>query len=139
VGQAEINAKMLKLLKDVRGYSDRKWKKSKPIILAIMGRSVVLKRPDASQREIREHSEKVGEVLEEARGMEDVDFELSKDELAKKLSDPLPEMTKKTAAFQAAFFLIGPGSADIYDVVLARKEPEAPKIPTERPRAPKPT
>jgi len=75
-------------------------------------------------------------VMDEARGLSDVDFELSREELAGKLSG---RPKGEDHAIKRAYFLLSPGSVEIYDEALRRLERRTAPTTTPGAEADKPT
>jgi hypothetical protein len=134
VGQAAVPDQTLDLLTRVRAIPERGWPFWRERILDTLDTLQDIRRPDVTKQEKSIARRRVAKVLEEARGLDDVAFELSKEELAKKIAGDRP---RDDSAFRRAYFLLAPGSVKIYDAVLNRKPVT---VPTgDGPAAEKPT
>jgi hypothetical protein len=60
--------------------------------------------------------------MERARSLSDVDFELEIENLAAQIKRPKARLTEKKITFQNAFFLLGPGTVEMYDEIIRRHD-----------------
>jgi hypothetical protein len=95
------------------------------------------RRPGTTEADKEAVRIRLKKAMDEARGLPEVDFQLSREELAGKLSG---RPKGEDHAIKRAYFLLSPGSIEIYDELLRRLErkpvPAATKPGTE---ADKPT
>jgi hypothetical protein len=131
VGQAAVSDEKLKLLRSSRRVPDWAWPFTRTAILKKIGGMLDARHPGLSDADRSEHLERVGRLLDGARGMDDVSFEMNKEDLAKSL-DPQPaEVDTVKPGFRAALFLLLPGMGDVYDHALDQLE-KAQRVPAER-------
>lgn len=137
VGQAESGAKELELLRGVRKIPPAEWPAAREALCKGMDWVAELVSPGAVQQKKAEARESLGQAMDRARELTDLEFELEKDKLAATISrlstppqDDWPE--------KAAFFLLVPGSAGIYDRYMERlsKEVSTGKADATRQRPP---
>ncbi|MBM4087313.1 MAG: hypothetical protein FJ272_21185 [Planctomycetes bacterium] len=120
-GQAAVSEGVLDLLKKVRACPASYWPTAKEGVLQLMARGHQMKHPGATEAERKERRDQVAAVLEKARAASDVEFEMNKEALCTELKgDPVRKASDEQLAFKTAYFLLSPGSADIYAAVLRR-------------------
>ena len=73
------------------------------------------KRPGITEADKERVRARMQRVMDEARGLSDVDFELSREELAAELSGGTKAQDHR---IKRAYFLLSPGSVEIYDLSL---------------------
>jgi len=116
IGQADAPGELVSMLEKCREVGPYLWPWAKRRLLDRLLELEKVKRPDLSDTQAAEHRRRVETVLEKARGMSDVDFELSKVDLCKEInpknSAPLPPQTD---SFKRAYFLMTPGVVESYD------------------------
>jgi hypothetical protein len=125
VGQAAVSEGKLELFRGVRKIPESTWAFSRKIILKRIEDGLGAAYPGISASERQADVEKAGKLLDQARALSDVDFELQKEDLAKEFN---PRTAKAQAAaagtikpaHHAAWFLLLPGSTRTYDNVLDR-------------------
>jgi len=125
VGQAAVSENRLDLLRNIRKIPESTWPISRKVILKRTEDGLAAAHPGISESEKQADVEKAGKLLDKARSLSDVDFELQKEELAKDFS---PRAAKAQAAAgstvkpsqHAAWFLMLPGSTRVYDALLER-------------------
>jgi len=130
IGQAVAAEDWLKFLRDIRKYSARDWRSVRPLysyplehLFEAISPGITLRKKNAAVRRIEK-------VMEEARGMDSVDFELGKEALVSKIKKEIDIVARNTVEsreqkeirqFKAAMFLLLPGNTAIYDELLKRK------------------
>jgi hypothetical protein len=125
IGQAEVAEWEVKLLTDVRKVPDSRWPAVKSKILDILLSSLTMKDPGITARQKEEARTRMASVLEETRGLSDVDFELKKESLVAQMKGiKKSELGEKQEQFKRAFFLLMPGSREVYDRRLANPSPQ---------------
>lgn len=120
-GQAAVSEGVLDLLKKVRACPPAYWPTAKEGVLQLLGRGHQMKHPGATDAERKARRDQAAAVLEKARTASDVEFEMNKETLCTELKgDPVRQASSEQLAFKTAYFLLSPGSADIYAAVLRR-------------------
>lgn len=125
VGQAVVSENRLELLRNVRKVPAGVWPISRAVIVKRLGDGLSAARPGIPEAAKKANLELAGSVLDQARALSDVDFELQKEDLARQL-DPRAALTQKSAATpprpstHAAWFLLLPGSTRAYDALIER-------------------
>jgi hypothetical protein len=124
-GQAAGGNKEVEILRHVRGIPADRWPQVREAAMRKLDQIVAVKSPGATETERAEARERVAEVYEKARAMSETDFEMEKDRLAadlhgKKAASASPDASGQR--FMAAYFLLLPGSAEVYDRLLQRLE-----------------
>jgi len=123
-GQASASEADLKLLRNVRACPETFWPAAKKKVLDMMARYEKMKYPGIGEAEQNAHRERLAAVLEKARNMSDVEFEMSKESLCAELKSGRPQesLDERKRRFMRAYFLLAPGAAEIYDAVMKRPE-----------------
>jgi len=119
VGQADYGEKEMELLRGVRKIPASDWPVAREALCRGMDWVTELVSPGATAARKAEARETLGKVMDRARALSDLEFELEKDSLAKdvgKLSTPPQDDWRE----KAAFFLLVPGSVKIYESYLDR-------------------
>ncbi|MGD0089525.1 MAG: hypothetical protein ABSE73_06350 [Planctomycetota bacterium] len=124
VGQASVSEEKLNLLRGARKVPESLWPVTRAILLIKAQDVFAAISPGMPESEKITHTAKAGEILDKARALSDVDFELQKEELAKSW-DPggnnKPRAVNPVKAeHQAATFLMLPGATRAYDALLTR-------------------
>ncbi|MCY3023896.1 MAG: hypothetical protein NTW87_33370 [Planctomycetota bacterium] len=131
VGQAAVSENKLELLKHVRGVPEAGWPAARKAILKRVGEGLAAAFPGKPEKEREAETAETGKLLDKARALNDVDFELQKDTLAAAMTRR-PTVARASSpvspGFHAATFLLLPGSAQTYDnlterLKLAEKKP----------------
>jgi hypothetical protein len=119
VGQADYGEKEMELLRGVRKIPAADWPVAREALCRGMDWVTELVSPGATAARKAEARETLGKVMDRARALSALEFELEKDSLAKdvgKLSTPPQDDWRE----KAAFFLLVPGSVKIYESYLER-------------------
>ncbi len=136
VGQAQASPLHAKILSAARTSPSWAWPGVRSrIIEGLVGQALVVK-PGLTEKEKAGLATAAGAVLDKARSLTDIEFELEKDALASELKstggtqaatpgDHLP--------FMRAFFLMVPGATEVYDALIRRID-EAATSQKGRPR-----
>lgn len=119
VGQASVPDWADDLLQKARKIPANMWPSSRDRIADFFAGLEDARRPGTTEADKEAVRARLKKVMEEARGLSDVDFELSREELAGKLSG---RPKAEDHAIKRAYFLLSPGSTEIYDEVLRRLE-----------------
>jgi hypothetical protein len=67
---------------------------------------------------LQKERERIGKIFDKARSLSDVDFEMEKENLASQINLTAPETPERLRDFNSAFFLLLPGSAEVYDRLI---------------------
>ena len=79
-----------------------------------------MKKPGMTESEQNAIRRRVGALLEKVRKMDDADFELEKQNLAKQFNADGGKPPSPNPSFKAAMFLLLPGATEAYDQLIAR-------------------
>lgn len=124
-GQAEVSEDALKVLRGARQTTDRAWPYVKGAVLARMARGQQIRQPGFSAKDQEALRQRIAGVLEKARAMSEVEFEMEKENLCRELkpgSDERSTRPENTRRFMAAYFLLLPGLDDMYTEVVRRHD-----------------
>jgi hypothetical protein len=130
VGQSSVAGWQEEMLEKARKVGPGLWPLARRITLDKVLQAERLKNPGLTEAQADAVRARVGEVLDNARGLGEMEFQLEKTRLceAMGLGPPQagtgPEALKR---FHRAFFLILPGSKDAY-VALIKRLDEAPVL-----------
>ena len=84
------------------------------------------KLPGTPEADLTAARERVARALDTTRNMSDTEFELKKEELCKQLKGVnAGPQTERVRRFRRAYFLLIPGSVEVYDKVIARLDRRA--------------
>lgn len=119
-GQAESSTNVLKLLSYVRTVPGARWPSVKQRVLTLMVKGHLIHRPGLTETQKAATRQRVSTLLEKARAMSDVDFELEKESLAGQLSFRAAQQNGSTWSAKAAMFLLLPGTDEVYTRVISR-------------------
>ena len=123
VGQASSNEKEANWLRLARSTPDSRWPMVKEQTTQMMVKSLPFYRPGTTEKEMEARKSQFADALEKARKMSDTEFEMEKDKLCGELKlKQTPKTSDKGRSYQAASFLLLPGSAQAYDRVIARMD-----------------
>ncbi|NOY81260.1 MAG: hypothetical protein GXP31_09680 [Kiritimatiellaeota bacterium] len=123
-GQAEVSARSVDLLRKVRACPEARWPWMRAAILGRIHDLASAINPGASESRRSVAARNVGEVVDRARSLSDVRFELEKGELAKEVRAALIPPRGKWP-HRAAYFLLIPGASRVYTKLIGRLEREA--------------
>ncbi|MBI3927436.1 MAG: hypothetical protein HY319_18000 [Armatimonadetes bacterium] len=122
IGQAGVPDWKVKLLQRARGVPNAWWPVARKKIQDEMDRLAQVKDPGLTEIQRNQARERLGSVLDEARGLSDIDFELKKEELCSRTAAPgQPPQSERIQRFKRAFFLLQPGSREAYDRLLGKR------------------
>jgi hypothetical protein len=143
VGQAAVADWQIKLLDSVRTKSRAAWPLTKLAIQRFFVQQALMVKPGLTEKEKGEIRHRVGEILEKARSLPKLEYEMEKESLAAQFKGPgLPETPENLQPFMRAFFLMIPGAVEVYDTVIARldrgetQRPKPRDLEKEKPAAP---
>ncbi len=128
VGQADAPEWADDLLRRARKIPERMWPAARDRMADFFAGLEDARRPGATEADRESARARFRKVMDEARALSETDFELSCAELAAKLSaGPKAEDHR----IKRAYFLLSPGSTEIYDELIRRLE-RKPQIPVPR-------
>ena len=122
-GQAAGGEKEIQALRWARGIPAERWPNALESMLQTLDRNVAGQHPGATEAERAETRKRVAEVYEKARAMSETDFEMEKDRLAADLrgkKSTSSDLEPSGRRFMAAYFLLLPGSGEVYDHLIQR-------------------
>jgi hypothetical protein len=128
IGQAFDKNKWMDYFREIRGLSDDTWKEYKQLYLIPVEDIIEAKLPGIKRKYKKQMLRDVEQIIEEARAMDEIDFELKKEMLCSKLQNALNidfliganKRKENERQFIAAMFLLFPGSIEIYDKIIGR-------------------
>ena len=122
IGQAEAPSWAATLLERCRATSEARWPRFRERTIERLVELERVKRPDLREDEIEALGERASAVFEKARGLSELDFVVRQRELSAQLAPkPATAATPRGERFMAAFFLLLPGTVQVYDDLLARE------------------
>jgi hypothetical protein len=119
VGQADVAEWQVEMLEKARKCPDRLWSVAKKRTLNELEKGAVIADPGMTEEKKRKERKRIGDLLDKARALSDVDFEMEKEELASQIKPQTTEMPEYMKDFNSAFFLLMPGSVEVYDKLIA--------------------
>ncbi len=126
VGQAAVPDWANDLLRKVRTIPAGTWPHYRNRIADFFAGLEDARRPGITEADKEATRARLKKVMDEARGLSEMDFELSRQELAGRLAaGPKGEDHR----IKRAYFLLSPGSVEIYDELLRRLEHRAAAAP----------
>lgn len=123
-GQAEVSTKAVDLLRRIRECPEAHWPWMRAAILGRIHDLTSVINPGAGEARRNAAAKDVGETVDRVRSLSDVQFELEKGELAKKLRAALVP-PRGTWPHRAAYFLLIPGASRVYTELIRRLERNA--------------
>jgi hypothetical protein len=126
IGQVEVSLWDMKLLEEVRKVPPSTWPGMRDRILQKLQYGQFLKTPDISKADSDAANTRAIITMEKARALGDEDFELQKESLVSQMKNRKQnrEVPEKTRLIKQAFFLLMPGSLEVYNHMLVRCEGE---------------
>ena len=124
-GQASGGGREIEILRSVRGIPAESWPRMREAAMQKLDAMLAVKSPGATEAERAAARKRVGEAYEKARAMSETEFEMEKDSLAAALVGPRASSANLEPSgqrFMAAYFLLLPGAAGVYDRVIQRLE-----------------
>lgn len=125
-GQAAGGEKEIEIFRKIRKIPDVFWPYAKARGLKKLEQLLVFKQPGITEEKIKTTCDRVGELYEKVRALSDVDFEMDKDALAADLREAggsKKELGQRQQRFMNSFFLLIPGSSDVYRNLIKRIDP----------------
>lgn len=129
VGQSFVTDQWIEFFREARKLDESDWKKYRFLFIRPLEDLLEARLPGIGKKQKKVMLNHAGEILEEARSLNKLDFETSREDLCIRLGqclsvDPLngelyrPEDEKK---FMTAVFLLFPGSIPLYDKILTQQ------------------
>ena len=118
VGQADVADWQIEMLEKVHKCPDAYWTKAKNRTLDRIEKATLVKDPGMTEIKLQKERERIGKIFDKARSLSDVDFEMEKENLASQINLTAPETPERLRDFNSAFFLLLPGSAEVYDRLI---------------------
>jgi len=118
VGQADVAEWQVEMLEKSRKCPDRLWPVAKKRALDELEKSATVADPGMTEEKKKQERERVAGILDKARALSDVDFELEKEKLASQIKLPAAQTPEYLRDFHSAFFLLMPGSAEVYEKLI---------------------
>ena len=128
IGQAFVNDKWINYFREIRSYSDEDWARYRHLYIVPLDDIIEATLPGIQKSNKNRILEKMVLILNQARKIDEVDFELQKESLCMKLRDEMNIDSKiretkdeiEYRQFRAAIFLLLPGNVEIYDKLIKR-------------------
>ncbi|MEI6124162.1 MAG: hypothetical protein WCQ95_11115 [Bacteroidota bacterium] len=122
IGQSFVTNQWIEYFKEIRALGDADWLKYEDLYLIPLRDLVEAKLPGIKKKDKDAMIRKAEEVIDRARKMDKVDFQLQKENLCVELGTALnidllngeASRTPDERKFMAAMFLLFPGSSEIY-------------------------
>ena len=122
-GQAEVSEANLKTLRDIRSKPEAEWAAEGPARIERMKQRFLAARPGLTESNLRDIGQDLTDLFDRTRKMSDAEFEMNKESLCAELKKPKAmQRTGKKGNFMIAFFLLMPGTTQVYDALLKRPE-----------------
>lgn len=118
VGQADVAEWQVEMLEKARKCPDRLWPVAKKRTLDELEKGAVAADPGMTEEKKKNERKRVGDLLDKARALSDVDFEMEKEELASQVKVQATQTPEYLRDFNSAFFLLMPGSVEVYDRLI---------------------
>ncbi|MBC2715903.1 MAG: hypothetical protein HF978_11400 [Desulfobacteraceae bacterium] len=118
VGQADVTEWQIETLEKVRNCPGVFWPIAEKRALDRIEKATLVVDPGMTEKKLKEGRERVGKIFDKARSLSDVDFEMEKEELAAQIKLSTPEIPEHLRDFNSAFFLLLPGSVEVYDKLI---------------------
>ncbi len=118
VGQADLAEWQVEMLEKARKCPDGWWPAAKKRTLDALQKGALIADPGMTEKKMKEERKRVGDILEKARSLSDVDFEMEKENLAAQIKVAMPETPEHLRNFNSAFFLLMPGAVKVYDKLI---------------------
>jgi len=118
VGQADIAEWQVEILEKSRKCPDKLWPIAKKRILDELEKGAVISDPGITEEKKSKERKRIGDLLDKARALSDVDFEIEKENLASQIKTQTAQTPEYFRDFNSAFFLLMPGSAEVYDKLI---------------------
>jgi hypothetical protein len=118
VGQADVAEWQVEMLEKSRKCPDRLWPVAKKRALNELEKGAVIADPGITEEKKKKERKRVGDLLDKARALSDVDFEMEKEELASQIKVQTAQVPEYLEDFNSAFFLLMPGSVEVYDELI---------------------
>lgn len=124
-GQAEVSQGAMKVVRAAHDTKPGAWPFVRAAIISQMLKGQQAKTPGMSERDRRKTRERLIAVLEKARKLSDVEFEMAKEDLCRELragDGSQADQPERVSRFMAAYFLLAPGLDAMYTEVVRRHD-----------------
>jgi len=119
-GEVEVSDNSVKALRYCRSVSQDRWSAVRERLVGLELQGRMARSPGLDQPGIEALRRQIEGVLDKARAMTDTEFEMKKAELCAALKPSAAALGPKGKQFMAAYFLLLPGSTEIYSQVIQR-------------------
>jgi len=129
IGQAFVSSDWINYFRSIRKLSDENWTKYKSLFVLPLDTLLKATLPGINAADISTRVAKAAGIIENARKLDNINYELQKQKLCLQLKDALNVTsltgeTERQAAnrqFMSAMFLLFPGSDEVYDGIIKRE------------------
>ena len=125
LAEQQNERQVLDLLRTCRQCPPRFWPVTRQEILTRLDRLTGVLSPGTSSAGKEANRQKLADALDETRQLDDAQFELRKDKLAKTVNQAVTPSSGELR-FKAAYFLLLPGTREVYDRCLQRIDKASP-------------
>jgi len=122
-GQASGGEKEIEILRGIRKVPPAQWPTVRRIAMQKLDVLMAAKTPGATETEKSAARKRVGAVFDKVRSMDETEFEMEKGSLAADLHGEAASSANLKPSgqrFMAAYFLLLPGSVEVYDKLIKR-------------------
>jgi len=123
-GQAESSERDMDFLRKVREVPASAWPTVREMTLSRVSKNMDMKKPGMTASQRNAARRRIASLLDRVRKMDDTEFELEKDNMAKQFKSDGTKRATPYPSFKAAMFLLLPGADDAYDQLIARLRAE---------------
>ncbi len=129
IGQAEVSREWLDFFDQARKVPSEKWKNVKYLYLVPIEDYITASVPGIEKKKKKAMMKRAEAIIRQARNMDDVDFELQKETLCRRMASALdPDRAlretpgeREQRRFRTAMFLLFPNNSDLYEQLLRKK------------------
>lgn len=121
IGQVDVSVNDVKLLDAVRCVSEESWPDVRARITEKLAYLQFLRSPDITAGEKEQLKARAAAAMDRARSLSAEDYALEKEAIASQMKGQKKspnQSAEKTRLFKQAFFLLMPGSRDVYERVM---------------------
>ena len=123
-GEVAVSDKTIQVLRFCRSCPETRWTDIKGRLVALVIKGRKARSPGVTDAELKATRRSTEELLETVRTMPDTEFEMKKEELCARFKPAAKKPDEKHRRFMAAFFLLAPGSDEIYTEAIKRARRE---------------
>jgi adenylosuccinate synthase len=120
------------MLEKARKCPDGFWPLAKKRTLDALEKGAVVNDPGMTAKKIAKERKRVGDLLDKARSLSDVEFEMEKENLAAQIKTSAQETPEHLRDFNSAFFLLMPGTVRVYDKLIEHLDEQKPLAEGEK-------